>query len=384
MEFELSFDPVEHQSDQFTSGQLGALVDVYTQGNFPNLSEADVVIFSVVENRGLDPEIEKLDFNDIRFQLFYLFQGENRLRIADLGDLKLGASPHDTYQLLADVLQECNERGLLALFIGGSQDCTIGQYRSFFQTKQFCNMVSIDSRFDLGINEQSVNSRSYLSHIFNHQPNVLFNFSNLGYQSYLVSRPEVELLNKLFFDAHRLGEIRYNLEEVEPVFRDANFISIDLNAIKMSDSPAVVDGSPNGLSSDEICQLMRYSALGHKLQSLAIYNFNGVRDINNQTSKLIAQMVWCFFEGYFHKMRNITANDENLVKYHVSMHDGEYNTCFYKNKHNDKWWMEIPILSDSNLNLSPNCFVPCSYKDYLLASNGDVPERWWKAFQKVN
>jgi formiminoglutamase len=384
MEFELSFDPVEHLSDQFRSGQLGALVDVYTQGNFPNLSEADVVIFSIVENRGLDSEIEKLDFNDIRFQLFSLFQGENRLRIADLGDLKLGASPSDTYQLLADVLQECNERGLFALFLGGSQDCTIGQYRSFVQANQFCNMVSIDSRFDLGINQQSIDSRSYLSHIFNHQPNVLFNFSNLGYQSYLVSRPEVELLNKLFFDAHRLGEIRSNLEEVEPVLRDANFISLDINAVKMSDSPAVVDGSPNGLSSDEICQLMRYSALGHKLQSLAIYNFNGVLDNNNQTSKLIAQMVWCFFEGYFHKMRNITANDENLVKYHVSMHDGEYNTCFYKNKHNNKWWMEIPILSDSNLNLSPNCFVPCSYKDYLLASNGDVPERWWKAFQKVN
>jgi formiminoglutamase len=384
MEFELSFDPVEHLSDQFRSGQLGALVDVYTQGNFPNLSEADVVIFSIVENRGLDSEIVKLNFNDIRFQLFSLFQGENRLRIADLGDLKLGASPSDTYQLLADVLQECNERGLFALFLGGSQDCTIGQYRSFVQSNQFCNMVSIDSRFDLGINEQSINSKSYLSHIFNHQPNVLFNFSNLGYQSYLVSRPEIELLNKLFFDAHRLGEIRSNLEEVEPVLRDANFISLDMNAVKMSDSPAVIDGSPNGLSSDEICQLMRYSALGHKLQSLAIYNFNEVLDINSQTSKLIAQMVWCFFEGYFHKMRNITANDENLVKYHVSMHDGEYNTCFYKNKHNDKWWMEIPILSDSNLNLSPNCFVPCSYKDYLLASNGDVPERWWKAFQKVN
>lgn len=384
MEFELSFDPIQHKSDQFTSGQLGVLIDKYTQGEFPNLSEADVVIFSVVENRGLNSEFEKLNFDDIRFQLYSLFQGENRLRIADLGNLKLGESLRDTYQLLADVLKECNDRGLFALFIGGSQDCTIGQYKSFVQSNQFCNMVAIDSRFDLGINQEKVDSSSYLSHIFNHQPNVLFNFSNLGYQSYLVSRPEVELLNKLFFDVHRLGEIRSNLEEVEPVLRDANFISIDLNAVKMSESPASVDGSPNGLSSEEICQLMRYSALGHKLESLAIYNYKAEQDVNNQTSKLIAQMIWCFFEGYFHKMRNITANDENLVKYHVSMHDGEYNTCFFKNKHNDKWWMEIPILSDSNQNFSPNCFVPCSYKDYLLASNGDVPERWWKAFQKVN
>jgi hypothetical protein len=192
------------------------------------------------------------------------------------------------------------------------------------------------------------------------------------------------LLNKLNFDLHRLGEIRSNLEEFEPVLRDANFITLDLNVIKISDSPAVSDGSPNGLTSDEVCQLMRYSALGHKLESLAISNFDSLKDSNHQSAMLIAQMIWCFFEGFFHKMRNITANDENLIKYHVSMHNGDYNTCFYKNKHNDKWWMEIPIIHDSNQKFNSHCFVPCSYKDYVLASNGDVPERWWKAFQKIN
>ena len=383
MEFELSFDPVEHNSNEFRSGQLGSLVDDYTPGNFPNLSEADVVVFSITENRGLNSD-EKLKFEAIRNELYSLYQGENRIRIADLGTLKLGASPSDTYQLLADVLQECNDRGLFALFVGGSQDCTVGQYKSFVQSNQFCNMVAIDSRFDLGLDQQNLNANSYLSHIINLQPNVLFNYSNLAYQSYLVSRNEIEFLNKLFFDVHRLGSLRSNLEEVEPVLRDANFISLDLSAIKMSECTAVVDGSPNGLTSDEVCQLMRYSALGNKLQSFAIYNFNGDNDINNQSAKLIAQMIWCFFEGFFHKLRAVTANDENLVKYHVSMRDGEYNTCFFKNKQNDKWWMEIPILSDENQKFAPHFFVPCSYGDYLVASKGDIPERWWQAFQKIN
>ena len=384
MEFELSFDPIHCHFDDYNNSQLGSLIDVYTQGEFPNLSEADVVIFSIKETRGLKFQSKELNFDEIRYQLYSLFQGQNRLRIADLGDLKIGASQSDTYQLLADVLQECNERGLFALFIGGSQDCTIGQYKSFVQKNQFCNMVSIDSRIDLGVDQEELDSHSFLSHIINYQPNVLFNYSNIGFQSYLISRHELEFLNKLHFDAHRLGEIRSNLEEVEPVLRDANFISLDLSVIKMGDSPAIDDGTPNGFSSNEICQLMRYSALGHKLESLAIYNYESSKDVNKQSSKLIAQMIWCFFEGYFHKMRNITANDENLFKYHVSMHDGEYNTCFYKNKHNDKWWMEIPIIHDSGHKFSSHCFVPCSYGDYKLASNGDVPERWWKAFQKIN
>lgn len=384
MEFELSFDPVVVEFDDFHANQLGSLIDVYTTGQFPNLSESDIVIFTVKENRGSITDNKTTNLDEVRNQLYFLFQGQNRLRIADLGDLKIGESLADTHQLLSDVLQECSSRNLFALFIGGSQDCSLAQYKSFVQKNQYCNMVAIDSKFDLSIERDNLDALSYLNHILNYQPNVLFNYSNLGYQSYLVSRSEIDLLNKLNFDFHRLGEIRSNLEEFEPVLRDANFITLDLNVIKMSDSPAVSDGSPNGLTSDEVCQLMRYSALGHKLESLAISNFDSLKDSNHQSSMLIAQMIWCFFEGFFHKMRNITASDENLIKYHVSMHNGDYNTCFYKNKHNDKWWMEIPIIHDSNQKFNSHCFVPCSYKDYVLASNGDVPERWWKAFQKIN
>jgi hypothetical protein len=245
-------------------------------------------------------------------------------------------------------------------------------------------MVCVDSKFDLDINNDNINSNSYLSSILNEESSVLFNFSNLGYQSYLVPNSSVDLLNKLFFDVHRIGEIRADFEDIEPVLRDANFVSLDLNSIKLSDFTAVFDGSPNGFTSEEICQLMRYAGIGNKLQSLGIYNYYDPNEQNSMSSKLVAQMIWCFLEGFFHKMKTITSNDKNLVKYHVSMHEGEYNACFYKNSQNNKWWMEIPILLNVNTSFETQCFVPCSYKDYLTASKGDIPERWWKAFQKIN
>lgn len=384
MEFELSFDPLNHNVEDFGSDQLGTLVDVYRPSKFPNLAEADVVIFTVPEFRGAGFESEKGTFFKIKNEFYKLFQGQNRLRIADLGFLKLGNKKEDTYQLLADVLQECNKRGLFALFLGGGQDLTISQYKSFAQSKEFCNMVCVDSKFDLDINNDNINSNSYLSSILNEESSVLFNFSNLGYQSYLVPNSSVDLLNKLFFDVHRIGEIRADFEDIEPVLRDANFVSLDLNSIKLSDFTAVFDGSPNGFTSEEICQLMRYAGIGNKLQSLGIYNYYDPNEQNSMSSKLVAQMIWCFLEGFFHKMKTITSNDKNLVKYHVSMHEGEYNACFYKNSQNNKWWMEIPILLNVNTSFETQCFVPCSYKDYLTASKGDIPERWWKAFQKIN
>ena len=94
------------------------------------------------------------------------------MRIADLGSLKIGEQVVDTYQLLADVLQECNHRQLFSLFIGGGQDLTISQYKSFVQSKEYCNMVSIDSKFDLGLQYEGIDSSSYLSEIINQENSV--------------------------------------------------------------------------------------------------------------------------------------------------------------------------------------------------------------------
>ena len=70
---------------------------VYTKGDFPNLAEADLVIFSVSEFRGTSFD-NKTDFIDkIRTELYQLYEGQERLRIADLGQLILGEKINDTY-----------------------------------------------------------------------------------------------------------------------------------------------------------------------------------------------------------------------------------------------------------------------------------------------
>ena len=47
----------------------------------------------------------------------------------------------------------------------------------------------------------------------------------------------------------------------------------------------------------------------------------------------------------------------------------------------------VGIYSGYNLNLiSKNeryLMVPCSYEDYVQATNGEVPNRWWKNYQKL-
>jgi len=384
MEFELSFRPISHNENEYQAGQLGNEVMAYTQGNFPNLSEADLVIFCIPEYRGSLDVNPSEDFQKIRTDLYQLFEGPERLRIADLGNLVLGEKIADTYQLLTDVLSECERRNLFSLIIGGTQDLTIAQYKSCVNLGKLSNLVSVDSRLDLGLLKTSKPSSSYLSEIINSKPNVLFNYSNIGYQSYLNPQNSVKLINDLYFDAFRLGEIRQQIEEVEPILRNADLVSIDMNSVRLSDSPANDDGSPNGFYSEEICQIMRYVGISGRIKSLGIYHYHSITDDGSKTAKLISQMIWCFFDGFFHKMKTFKPTDKDMVKYHVSMRDGEYNACFFKNKKTEKWWMEIPLINNSPAGIDEGYYVPCSYSDYMKAVKGDVPERWWKAFQKMN
>ena len=219
MEFELSFQPLSEESVYYKSEQLGNSIMAYTPGNFPNLAEADIVFFTVPESRGSTFGSERISFSSLRNELYQLYEGPDRLRIADLGNLTIGERVEDTYQLLTDVLVECERRNLFSLFVGGSQDLTMAQYKSCQQLGKIVNMLCVDSTFDLGDEDETLSSNSYLSNILNAQPNVLFNYTNIGYQSYLNSQSSIKLINDLFFEAVRLANVRNEIEEVEPIFR---------------------------------------------------------------------------------------------------------------------------------------------------------------------
>ena len=384
MEFEFSFKPIDHQKSDYSSNQLGGFVEVYIEGSFPDLTEVDVVLIGVAEYRGTATTGDAKSLGKIRKEYYQLYRGTERLRIADLGNVLIGEKTTDTFHLLAEVLQECERRGLFVLIIGGGQDATYAQYLSCVQQQKMVNLVSVDARFDLGFDTDDLNANSYLSKIIQDEPNFLFNFSNIGYQSFLVPQEGISLIDKLYFDAHRLGLVRAEMEGVEPVLRDADILSVDMSCVRLSDAPANVAGSPNGFSGEEICKIMRYAGLSGRLSSLGIYEYECSMDVNEHTAKLISQMMWYFLEGHFHRMKRLTPNEKDFVKYHVSMRDGEFDAVFYKNKQLNKWWMEIPLVGEQAVQFKDNYFIPCTYQDYQFASQGELPDRWWKAFQKIN
>jgi hypothetical protein len=362
---------------ELSSQQLGSKVAFHTNDAFPDLNKIRIAIIGVMENRGGKNQTANVDLIPIRKELYSLFPGNWDASIADLGDVLAGNSCDDTYYAVKKITASLIKKKIIPIVIGGSQDLTYALYRAYDDLEQMVNLVSIDNKFDFGKESDVISASSYLTKIIIEEPNNLFNFSNIGYQTYYNSQEEIDLIDKLFFEAYRLGEISNNISISEPVFRDADIVSIDLTSVKSADSGNLYPFTPNGFNGKEICALSRYSGISDKVSLLGIFNHNSTK----QESILIAQIIWYFIEGTHYRSNEYPfGSKENYIKYIVPIEDEDL--IFYKSDKTDRWWIEIPFISLSNNKLKKSALLPCSYDEYLGASNQEIPERWWKAQRK--
>ena len=375
--------PTEEEEDH---RRIGDLVRLFTEdGTFPELAQADMALIGVTEDRnavenegcGQGPDF-------IRKYLYKLYPGTFNPRLIDLGNLKRGNTVKDTYFALTSTVTELLNANIIPVILGGSQDLTYANYQAYQSLGQIINIVSIDNMFDLGKSEGELSSQSWLSSIILHQPNYLFNYANIGFQTYFIDQEALKLMNNLFFDTYRLGIVRADLEEVEPIVRNADVLSFDISSVRNSDAPGNRNTTPNGFYGEEACQIVRYAGLSDKLSSIGFYEYNPKFDHDGQTAHLIAQMIWYFMEGFYSRPHDFPfRNEEDYLKYHVTVSDHQQNITFYKSKKTDRWWMEIPLPADQRAKYERHYLVPCSYKDYQQATHEEIPDRWWMVYQKL-
>lgn len=386
MEIALYFEPVDpFEGYPSLRKCMGDVIHTHTrQHGFPSLKNIDIALLGVREERqAVDNEGCSMGPSRVRQELHRLFPGVKNLQIADLGDIKAGYDIEDTYFALSNSVCQLIKSGILPIIIGGSQDLTYANYLAYEQLGQIINIVSVDPRLDLGSSEEELDSYSWLSRIILHQPNYLFNFADIGFQSYYVDLNAVALMKNLLFDTYRLGRVRSNLEEVEPIVRNADMISVDISAVRQSDAPGLANPSPNGFYGEEICQIIRYAGMSDKLTSIGFYDFNPTYDRNGQTAQLIAQMIWYFIEGFYSRQHEFPVrNKEDFIKYTVAVKDQQDDIVFYKSKRSDRWWMEVSCPASLRTKYYRHYMVPCSYADYQTACANDVPDRWWQVYQK--
>ena len=282
--------------NRWETTQVGRKIGSHTVENFPDLNNAEIAIFNVPEyegskNSGLEKDCKIRD-------LFYSFHLAKIPAIVDLGYLRLMSSRKDSFKTIELVCEYFLNNGVIPFVIGGGNDISYAMYMSYSALEKFVSLTSVDNKFDIGLEDDNLASFSHLGKIISHKPSYLFHYTNLAYQSYLVSSIAVEMLQAMNFDTIRLGDLRANFSEVEPIMRNTDFLSFDISAIQHAYAAANVYSSPNGLNGMDACKIMRYAGLSDKITSVGLFEYNQSLDLNNQTAYLIAEMLWHFVDGY--------------------------------------------------------------------------------------
>ena len=357
---------------------LGKNIEIFTkESGLPDLLNIKICLIFLNEIRNSYYQISKFNSNEFRKEFYKLYPGNWNFKIADFGDLYSGENVEDTYFALSEICCELKQNNTIPVIIGGSQDLTIPLYQSFLKSDNLVNIVSVDNRFDFTQGEDLISSRSYMNDIITKSPSRLNNFTNLGYQTYLIAQEELDLMDKLFFDSYRLGEILTNLKITELVFREADIVSFDMKVLNSLTDGTLLDGMPNGLDSKAICTMSRYAGISDRLSVVGFF------DLPNNTFflKLFSEVLWYFVEGFHCRFDEypIAIND-GFKKYNVSMSDREI--IFYKSTKSGRWWMEMDNKNHLDNKMKSSTLLSCTHQDYLDACNDILSDRWWKATKR--
>jgi formiminoglutamase len=357
------------QDESYKDGQLGKTILAYEE-EMPDLTGVDIVLVGCGETRGAGvPPSQLLAPDWIRSEFYQLFYWHFDVTIADIGNIKKGASLKDTYAALKTVLAELTNAGKMVVILGGSHDLTLAQYGMYADQKRVIDAACVDALIDLSIDSLN-RDQNFLMEMLTGEPNFINHYNHIGFQSYYVHPHMLETMDKLRFDCFRVGAVKEHIEEMEPVIRNAHLVSFDISAIAHAYAPANAV-TPNGLTGEEACILMRYAGMSTNTSTVGIYGYMPQRDKERLTAKQVSQMLWYLIDGRSRGKREALLDEkDSFNEFHMAF--AEIETVFLQSKKTGRWWMQLPDKK----------FIACSYKDYLQAGSNEIPERWLRAQER--
>ncbi|MES2430006.1 MAG: formimidoylglutamase [Bacteroidota bacterium] len=358
-----------NEDNGYNDGQIAKHIAIY-EDELPDLTDVDIVFIGVNEGRGNGEFNTGTEVPDaIRKQLYQLHYWHNEVKIADLGNVRSGATLADSYAAVKTVVAELLRMNKTVVILGGSHDITLAQYFAYQELKKTVEATCIDSTINLK-GESPLRSENFLLEMLTGEPNWVKHYNHIGFQSYFVHPRMLETMDKLRFDCFRVGTAKEDMEEIEPVLRNTNLLSFDISAIKHSDAPANTF-SPNGFTGEEACMLSRYAGMSNALNSFGIYGYNPQADVNELTAKQISQILWYFIDGKNRCKQEPDISDRVQFNEFNTVF-AEVDTVFLQSRKSGRWWMQLPDKK----------FIACSYNDYVSASRNEMPERWLRAQER--
>ena len=352
-------------------GFLGS--QLYSEPDLQKFVDVQVAIIGIDETRNAFPMPYAAKADNVRYWLYQL-AAFNNLKITDFGNLILGNSSADTYSAVSYITESLVSGGVIPIYIGGSHDLTLPIVEGLWRAKGKIEIGLIDSCFDIA-DSLNATSRSYLLDILRKFTSSV-KCNVIGSQVYFTSQSQSDLLDEYGVDKYRLGAVRQNINSLEPVLRDCDFVSFDASAVRQADMPAAHQPSPNGLYTEEACQLANFAGVSDRSKAFGIFGIVSRNTPLDISAHLTAQIIWHYIYGVSQRENDYPAGDfDRYKKIFVKLEAPNTSLVFYQNPQNNRFWMEM-----AQKNNAGNVVVSCSRADYMALVNNEIPERIKKTF----
>lgn len=347
------------------SDQLGASIAIHSKSaGLPDLKDVKIAIIGIQPSTA-DP---------IRKYLYRFSNHFGGLKVADLGNLR---KPSLDFSIGA--LAEIRGAGMLPVIIGDDLRFTQALYRALRMNFPSINMAVIDEKVPLDPDHLD-RDVAYMNPITLSGDSRIFQLGLIGYQRHFLSQKIQQFIQEQNYDILRLGAATQQLSETEPVIRNADLVGINLSALKSSVLPGVRFPSPSGFSVEEACKLAYYAGISDKLKGFYLLGFFPEHDIHGQSAMATAELLWYFLDGFYQRKGDYPVSIEGLTEYIVELKRYDYQLTFWKSKMSGRWWIQVPVKvrkRDMRHRL-----IPCSYEDYKLAIQDELPDRLIRAFKR--
>lgn len=379
-EFEYYLDPVNITPEKLFEGKSGDTLEdavVFYDGD-TDIGNFDVAIIGVRESVNSPGNSGCAVAPDhIREKLYGLSKPENDIRIIDLGNIR-GRSAKDKFVALEEICTFLIGAKVVPVVLGGSQDLTVSMAAALNSFENKWAVTLIDPKIDHSGTESDFTSANFLGRLLKEGKDKINDVTLMGIQKYFCSSSQMKFTSDNFFNTIRLGELKGDgLLKAEPYIRDTDLLSIDASAVKSTDMPSQKGAMPNGLLSNEICQLAWYAGLSDRLKAFGLFEVNPENDNGSSAGvALSSQIVWHFIDGVSMRYDDYPVKDiESYNIYIVHLDDYGMDIRFFNNSVNGRWWVEVPGDDEKSI-------ISCNEDDYKKSVNNEIPEKWIFSLKK--
>jgi formimidoylglutamase len=224
-----------------------------------------------------------------------------RLKIFDLGNLKINGTLEEIHERLSFIVDELIKNGILPIVIGGGHDIAFADYLGFAKNFEKRAVLNIDSHLDVR-NSKPCNSGTPFRQILESEskPDKLV---EIGIQNFVNSYHHYEYAIKKGVKIFTLDDVKNSgldsiLVQVHHELKDYPLhLSFDVDSVRNSDAPGVSATYPDGLKAEDVLRIALYCGLNLNVKILDIAEFNPEFDIDGKTARLVSFFILNFLTG---------------------------------------------------------------------------------------